>query len=327
VVDVKFGSGQAVAALILLLDDDFGLLMVYKGQLAAVHGGLDVLHHLRPQADFLCVVVDDIAKGALGFSDLVGALWDVVGLGGVQPLQLPGQVAALVEVHIELHARFQAGEVECTRADAVAVFIHLFDDVRGVITSGRVFPRAAAHQIGAGLILVDVGVQGSFVGLLGTSVAVRGLGFFDPEGFGGAGAAPNHFCHTIAVGICGKLCDRDSGAAFAVINRKCCSSQRLPILVHFLDLQPCLFVRIFRVLLKNRHNNRLGLVGGIVNIDVHDLVRELLQGGFPAVARRYDFFQELHISLDIRRVYLVVIVWDIHVVVGPQIGLGDQSQL
>ena len=92
-----------------------------------------------------------------------------------------------------------------------------------------------------------------------------------------------------------------------------------------MDLQPGEYILHFGI--QNRHNNRLGLVGGVVNIDVHDLVRELLQGGFPAVARRYDFFQELHISLDIRRVYLVVIVWDIHVVVGPQIGLGDQSQL
>ena len=167
--------------------------MVYKGQLAAVHGGLDVLHHLRPQADFLCVVVDDIAKGALGLCDLVGALGDVVRLCRVEPLQLLHQVAALVEVHIELHTSFQAGEVECTRADAVAVFIHLLDDVRGVITSSCVLPRAAAHQIGAGLILVDVGVQRGLIGLLGTPVAVRGLGLLYPEGLGGAGAVPTHF--------------------------------------------------------------------------------------------------------------------------------------
>ena len=92
-----------------------------------------------------------------------------------------------------------------------------------------------------------------------------------------------------------------------------------------MDLQPGGYILRFGI--QNRHNNRLGLVGGIIDIEVHDLVRKLLQGSFPAIARCNDFFQELHISLDIRRVYLVVIVWDIHVVVGPQIGLGDQSQL
>ena len=231
VVDVKFGSGQAVAALVLLLNDDFLLLMVDEGQLAAVHGGLDVLHHLRPQADFLCVVVDDIAKGALGLCDLISALWDVVGLGGVQPLQLPGQVATLVEVHIELHTSFQAGEVECTRADAVAVFIHLLDDVRGVTTSGRVFPRAAAHQVGAGLVLMNKGVQRGLIGLLGTSVAVWRLGLLHPEGLGVAGALPLDFNSTITISICGELFDRAASTALIVIDSKFGPRQRLSVRV------------------------------------------------------------------------------------------------
>ena len=61
----------------------------------------------------------------------------------------------------------------------------------------------------------------SICSLLGTSVALRSLGFFDPEGLGGAGALPFYPNSAVAVGICGKLCDRDSGAAFAVINCEC----------------------------------------------------------------------------------------------------------
>ena len=210
--------------------------MVYKGQLAAVHGGLDVLHHLRPQADFLCVVVDDIAKGALGFSDLVGALGDVVRLCRVEPLQLLHQVAALVEVHIELHARFQAGEVECTRADAVAVFIHLFNDVWGIVFARGIFPVAAANQIGAGLILVDKGVQRGLIGFLGTPVAVRRLGLLHPEGLGVAGALPFNFNCAIAAGISCKFFNGNSRTTFAIIDSKFCPSKGCPAGVCLFDL-------------------------------------------------------------------------------------------
>ena len=259
-------------------------------------------------------MVDDIPHGALGFSDLVGALGDVVRLCRVEPLQLLHQVAALVEVHIKLHTSFQAGEVECTRADAVAVFIHLLDDVRGVTTSGRVFPRAAAHQIGAGLVLVDVGVQGGFVGLLGTSVAVWRLGLLHPEGLGVAGAPPKNFHCTVAVGICGKFFDRAAGTAFTGINRELCSSQWFPILVHLLDLQPGGYILCFAI--QNRHNNGLGPVSGVVDVKVRNLVRKLGQLARLAVVPLQYSLELLHLMPDIFRSDSGMRIRLIHVVVG-----------
>ena len=299
--------------------------MVYKGQLAAVHGGLDVLHHLRPQADFLCVVVDDIAKGALGFSDLVGALGDVVRLCRVEPLQLLHQVAALVEVHIELHTSFQAGEVECTRADAVAVFIHLFDDVRGVTTSGRVFPRAAAHQIGAGLVLMNKGVQRGLIGLLGTSVAVRRLGLLYPEGLGVAGTLPKNFHCTITVCIGFKSCHCGSSTAFIGINSKFCPSKGCPTRVRLLDLEPGGYILCFAI--QNRHNNGLGPVSWVVDVKVLDLVRKLGQLARLAVVPLQYSLELLHLMPDIFRSDSGMRIRLIHVVVGTQGSFSNHSQL
>ena len=259
-VDIEHGSGQAVAALVHLLDNDRMLGLVDESDRPAAFGNRNTLIVLLdPEAEVLCVVVFLVTRRRDLLSDRVLARLDVVLTGWIRPLKFQRTGFVASNVHVD-GVGGQLLEVEGSRADTVAVLVHLVDHAGGRSTTLAVLDGRAAVDSRCGLLGGVVGgADGHGVAFAVGDIAGRGGGFFEMEGLGGG-------CHILNKIVSPLRIFRFEAAnrilmASICIDCKGCTTQSLATHISLLDLDPAFFGDRFA-----RHDNDHGLIITLVGV-------------------------------------------------------------